>query len=204
VTPAAFVAITATVAMTALVPGPAVAAIVARAIASGARPAMAINAGVVTGDVLFLLLAAAGMAAASRTMGGLFELVKIAGAIYLVWQGVMLWQRPARTAVTGPRQDDGWWHNYAAGLLLMFGHVQAMLFYAALLPGLVDLAKLTWRELGLVASMLVVVIGGVNTGYALLASRARRFFANPSAQRAVRRVAGTLMFVAAALVLTRV
>jgi len=79
-----------------------------------------------------------------------------------------------------------------------------MLFYAALLPGLVDLAKLTWRELGLVASMLVVVIGGVNTGYALLASRARRFFANPSAQRAVRRVAGTLMFVAAALVLTRV
>jgi threonine/homoserine/homoserine lactone efflux protein len=86
----------------------------------------------------------------------------------------------------------------------MIGHVQAMLFYAALLPGLVDFDALTWRDLGLVALMLVVVIGGVNTGYALLASRARRFFADERAQRALRRLAGTLMFVAAALVMTRV
>ena len=78
-----------------------------------------------------------------------------------------------------------------------------MLFYAALLPGLVDFASLAWRDLGLVALMLVVVIGGVNTGYALLAARARRFFADGTAQRAVRRLAGTLMFVAAVLVATR-
>ena len=52
--------------------------------------------------------------------------------------------------------------------------------------------------------MLVVVIGGVNTGYAFAAGRARRFFADERALRAVNRVAGTLMFVAAALVATRV
>ena len=52
--------------------------------------------------------------------------------------------------------------------------------------------------------MLVVVIGGVNAGYALLAARARHFFANERAQRAVQRAAATLMFVAAALVATRV
>jgi threonine/homoserine/homoserine lactone efflux protein len=85
----------------------------------------------------------------------------------------------------------------------MFGHVQAMLFYAALLPGLVDFAVLEWRELALVGLMLAVVIGGVNAGYALLAARARRFFSNPRAQLAVQRVAGSLMFVAAALVASR-
>jgi threonine/homoserine/homoserine lactone efflux protein len=52
--------------------------------------------------------------------------------------------------------------------------------------------------------MLAVVIGGVNAGYALLAARARGFFANERAQRAILRVAGTLMFVAAALVASRV
>jgi threonine/homoserine/homoserine lactone efflux protein len=204
VTPGVFLALTATIAVAALTPGPAVAAIVARAMTGGTRPAMAIHAGVVTGDLLFLLLAAAGMATAARTMGGAFEIVKAGGALYLAWQGLVLWRRPPPPADADGRSEGGFWRNYAAGLLLMFGHVQAMLFYAALLPGLVDFAALTWRDLGLVALMLVVVIGGVNTGYALLAARARRFFADEPAQRALRRLAGTLMFVAAALVVTRV
>jgi ABC-type taurine transport system ATPase subunit len=66
------------------------------------------------------------------------------------------------------------------------------------------LLRVLCDSLGLTALMLLIVIGGVNTGYALLAARARRFFANEPAQRAILRVAGTLMFVAAALVATRV
>jgi threonine/homoserine/homoserine lactone efflux protein len=193
VTPGVFLTLTATVAAAALTPGPAVAAIVARAIADGARPALAINAGVVTGDLLFFALAAAGMAAAAHSLGELFLVVRVAGAAYLAWQGVALWRAKPRAAAA-----------VGAGLLLMFGHVQAMLFYAALLPGFVDLASLTWTDLGLLALMLVVVIGGVNTAYALLAARARRLLADARAQRVMQRVAGTLMLVAAALVATRV
>jgi threonine/homoserine/homoserine lactone efflux protein len=205
VTPGVFLTLTATVAVAALTPGPAVTAIVARAIADGPRPAMAINAGVVTGDLLFFALAAAGMAAAARSLGDVFAAVKIIGALFLLWQGISLWRAVPRVATAdGAGHEDHFWPNYGAGLLLMFGHVQAMLFYAALLPGFVDLSSLTWTDLGLLAVMLLVVIGGVNTGYALLAARARHFFANDRAQRALLRVAGTLMFVAAALVATRV
>jgi threonine/homoserine/homoserine lactone efflux protein len=205
VTPGVFLTLTATVAVAALTPGPAVTAIVARAIADGPRPAMAINAGVVTGDLLFFALAAAGMAAAARSFGDFFAIVMILGALYLVWQGVSLWRATPRIAASaGTSHESHFWRNYGAGLLLMFGHVQAMLFYAALMPGFVNLSTLTWGDLGLLALMLLVVIGGVNTGYALLAARARHFFANEPAQRAILRVAGTLMFVAAALVLARV
>jgi threonine/homoserine/homoserine lactone efflux protein len=204
-TPAVFLALTATVAVAALTPGPAVTAIVARAIADGPRPALALSAGVVTGDLLFFALAAAGMAAAASSLGELFVVLQWLGAIYLTWQGVQLWRaQPAVAAAGDPGHEAELWRNFGAGLLLMFGHVQAMLFYAALLPGFVDLASLTWADIGLVALMLVVVIGGVNTGYALLAARARGFFANERAQRAILRVAGTLMFVAAALVASRV
>jgi threonine/homoserine/homoserine lactone efflux protein len=205
VTPGVFLTLTATVAVAALTPGPAVTAIVARSIADGPRPAMAINAGVVTGDLLFFALAAAGMATAARTFGELFAIVKILGVVYLVWQGVSLWRITPRTASpAGTGHENHFWRNYGAGLLLMFGHVQAMLFYAALMPGFVDLTTLTWGDLGLLALMLLVVIGGVNTGYALLAARARHFFANEPAQRTILRMAGTLMFVAAALVAARV
>jgi threonine/homoserine/homoserine lactone efflux protein len=204
--PAAFLALTTVVLVAALTPGPAVTAIVARAITDGPRPAMAINAGVVSGDVLFLVLAVAGMSAAARSMGGLFDALRLAGAAYLVWQGLALWRaRPPAAAAAGDpgSRERHFWRNYGAGLLLMFGHVQAMLFYAALLPGFVDLPALTALDLLLLVAMLVVVIGGVNTGYALLASRARGFFANERAQLALQRVAGTLMFAAAALVVSR-
>jgi threonine/homoserine/homoserine lactone efflux protein len=205
-TPAAFLALSTVVLVAALTPGPAVTAIVARAVTDGLRPALAINAGVVTGDLLFLMLAIAGMAAAARSMGDLFEVLRVAGAAYLVWQGFAYWwtrPRPTPTIGRSGTHERQFRHNYAAGLLLMFGHVQAMLFYAALLPGFVDLSTLGAADLVLLVVMLVVVIGGVNTGYALLASRARGFFADERAQVALRRVAGTLMFAAAALVVSR-
>ena len=204
--PTVFAALTATVAVAALTPGPAVTAIVARAIADGARPALAINAGVVTGDLLFFVLAAAGMAAAAKSLGELFTVLQWLGALYLFWQGITLWRTKPRAAVglEGTAHEAHFWRNYGAGLLLMFGHVQAMLFYAALLPGFVDFDTLTLGDLGLIFVMLAVVIGGINSGYALLAARARGFFANERAQLALNRVAGTLMLVAAALVATRV
>jgi len=205
VTPGVFLTLTATVAVAALTPGPAVTAIVARAIADGPRPAMALNAGVVTGDLLFFALAAAGMAAAAHSLGNFFAVLRVLGALYLVWQGVSLWRAGPRVAGNDATSHEGHlWRNYGAGLLLMFGHVQAMLFYAALMPGFVDLATLAWADVGLLALMLVTVIGGVNTGYALLATRARHFLANERARRAIQRTAGALMFVAAALVATPV
>jgi threonine/homoserine/homoserine lactone efflux protein len=204
-TPAAFLTISATVFVAAVTPGPAATAIVARAIADGLRPALALAAGVLTGDLIFLALAAAGMAAAAHSMGAFFAALRWAGAAYLAWQGIVLWRaRPQAPRAGGATHEGHFWRNYGAGMLLMMGHVQAILFYAALLPGVVDFASLTLADLALVAAMLVVIIGGVNAAYALLAARARGFFADERAMRAVNRVAGTLMFAAAALVATRV
>ncbi len=203
-TPAVFVTLATTVAVVAITPGPAVTAIVARAISDGARPALAISAGVLTGDLIFLTLAAAGMAAAAKSLGELFTVLQYVGAAYLLWQGLALWRASPRVALEGRSGHEAhFWPNYGAGLLLMFGHVQAMLFYAALLPGFVNLSTLTARDFGLLALMIVVILGGVNAVYALAAARARRFFADERAQRAVHRIAAGLMFLAAVLVATR-
>ena len=205
-TPAVFVALAATVAVTAVTPGPAVTAVVARAIVDGVRPAMALNAGIITGDLLFFGLAAAGMAAAAKSMGEVFEVIRWIGAAYLVWQGVKLFRTPPFAVAStpgAPTHESHFWRNYGAGLLLMFGHVQMILFYAALLPGFVNFDEMSPTDFVLVGLLLVVTLGGVNAAYALLAARARGFFANERAQRALHRVAGSLMLLAALLVATR-
>jgi len=203
-TPAIFLTLATTVAVVAVTPGPAATAIVARAITDGARPALAIAGGVVTGDLIFLALAVAGMTSAARSLGEFFTVLQYAGAAYLLWQGVRLWRASPRVAMADRTGHEAhFWPNYGAGLLLMFGHVQAMLFYAALLPGFVDLAALSTRDLGLLAAMVLVIFGGTGAAYAILAARARRFFADERAQRAIHRAAAALMFVAAVLVATR-
>jgi threonine/homoserine/homoserine lactone efflux protein len=135
-----------------------------------------------------------------------FTVLRWLGVAYLTWQGVVLWRTRPRVVVPveGARHEAHYWRNYGAGLLLMFGHVQAILFYAALLPGFVDMATLTAVDLGLIALLLLAIVGGANATYALLAARARGFFADERAQRALHRVAGSMMFVAAVLVATRV
>ncbi len=203
-TPGVFLTLATTVAVVAVTPGPAATAIVARAITDGARPALAIAAGIVTGDLIFLALAVAGMTTAAKSLGEFFTVLQYVGAVYLVWQGLLLWRAPTRVAMaerTG--HESHFWPNYGAGLLLMFGHVQAMLFYAALLPGFVNLSTLTDRDLAILALMVFVIFGGTGAAYAILAARARRFFADERAQRAIHRVAAALMFVAAILVATR-
>jgi threonine/homoserine/homoserine lactone efflux protein len=202
----ALVALAATFAVFALTPGPAVTAIVARAITDGAKPALALNAGVVTGELLFLALAAAGMAAAAKSMGELFTVLRWLGVVYLLGQGMALWRTRPRVAVSveAAGHETHFWRNFGAGLLLMLGHVQAILFYAALLPGFVDFANLAPAELGLIAVLQLVIVGGANSAYALLAAQARGFFANERAQRALHRVAAAMMVVAAVLVATRV
>jgi len=145
------------------------------------------------------------MAAAAHSMGEFFTVLRWAGAAYLAWQGVALWRaRPRAATVRASAHESHFWRNYGAGLLLMMGHVQAILFYAALLPGVVDFAAFTTADVLVVAAMLVVIIGGVNAGWAVVGARARGLFSDERALRAVNRVAGTLMFAAAALVATRV
>jgi threonine/homoserine/homoserine lactone efflux protein len=205
VTASAFFALAAAILLVALTPGPAMTAIVARGIADGLRPALALSAGVLTGDLLFFTLAAAGMSAIARSAAGFFDVIKVLGALYLIWQGVAQWRWQPRPAVASEAGHERQLRrNFAAGLLLMFGHVQAMLFYAALLPGFVDFSRLTAGDIALVALTLAVVIGAINAGYAILAARARHFFTDDRAQVVLHRVAGTLMLLAALLVATRV
>src|SRR5688500_19011355 len=74
-----------------ITPGPAVFATIARAMASGLRPAFAFNIGVVLGDIALMLLAVFGLAAVAQAMGDWFVVVKIVGGVYLVWLGWKLW-----------------------------------------------------------------------------------------------------------------
>ena len=180
----------------AVTPGPGVLATVARALASGFRPAAMVVAGIVIGDLVFLLLAIFGLGALAAVLGDLFIIVKYLGAAYLVWLGLRLW-------TAGPAADDGATVNdqraagdLLSGLLITLANPKVILFYLGLLPTFVDLAHLTAVDILVTALVVSTVLGGTLLGYALAASRARRLLRSERAARVMNRTAGTAMLAA--------
>ncbi len=172
-------------------PGPGVFATTARALASGFRRAALLAAGMVLGDLIFLLLAIYGLAAVAEVLGDFFAVVRFAGAGYLLWLGYRLWTvRPSGTPAGRPpwiRTD------FLSGLVITLGNPKVILFYLGFLPTFLDLGHLSGAEVLLAVTIVVAVLGSVLLGYALAASRVSRHLRSPRSMRNLNRASGTAM-----------
>ncbi len=187
----------------AVTPGPGVFATVARALASGVGHAAVVVLGIVTGDLLFLLLAIFGLSAIAELLGGLFTFVKYAGAAYLMWLGLKLWTAPPVPAHLKGVRELSWRANYTSGLVITLGNPKVILFYLGFLPTFLDLHRLDGADIAAAAGIVSVVLGAVLMGYAYAADRARRLFTSARAERALNRGAGSVMIATGAVLAAR-
>ena len=116
-------------------PGPGVFATVARSLASGFRPALAVICGIVLGDIIFLLLATFGLSVIAQALGDLFLVVKICGGAYLVFLGVKLWvKKPELVSSKYEKRTGLGWGNFTSGLVITLSNPKVILFYCGFLP----------------------------------------------------------------------
>lgn len=185
-------------------PGPGIAAIVARVLSRGVENVAAFIAGFVVGDLIWFTLAATGMAALAQTAHTVFLIVKYTGAVYLLYLAYRLWTAPVQPITeTGnqPRQRPS--QSFFASLALTMGNPKVMVFFLALLPTVIDLAKLTVADFMKIAVAICIILSCVLSLYAVAALRARKLFKSPRAIRWLNRGTGTVMAGAAAAVATR-
>ena len=185
-------------------PGPGVFATIARALASGLRPSLAVICGIVLGDVIFLLFAAFGLSMVARALGNMFFIVKICGGAYLIWLGVRIWlKKPEPVTGNQNRNIHSQWGNFATGFVITLSNPKVILFYCGFLPTFLDLSALTLTDLVIVVAIITIVLGCVLGTYAFLASRARRMFTNQQAVRRLNRAAGGVMVAAGVAIAIR-
>ncbi|THB67492.1 MAG: LysE family translocator [Desulfovibrio sp.] len=200
----AITALAAAVALLAVTPGPGVVATVSQSLFRGVGSALWLVAGIVLGDVIFLCLAAMGLAALAQAMGGLFLVVRLAGAGLLIYMGVAMFcsanrpQEPCMRHSRSPRK------LFTTGLLLTLGNPKVIMFYTAFLPTVLDMGSMGLRQCVLASVVITVVLGSVLAGYALLAARARCWLAGPASGAWFRRGAGAAMVGAGVSVAARV
>lgn len=190
-------------AMAVFSPGPAVAAVVARAIGTGARRSAPFIAGVVAGDLVWFAMVALGLAALAEQWHAVFVVIKYAGVAYLLYLAWKLWTAPAEPAeAASPLTGEGV-RLFLGGLALTLGNPKVMIFFVSILPLVVDLRSLDLPSALTIAGLIVLILSAAMWIYALAAIRARRLIASPRAMRLVNRGTGSVMAGAALAVAAR-
>lgn len=182
--------------MVVIVPGITVSAVVSTALARGLRGGLWLELGATIARFTMVLVVAVALETVTNLVSAVFEIMKYAGATYLVWLGVGyltsrhgLSLESASTAETPARQ-------VLSGFLVLWGNPKALLFFGAFLPLFVDRSYPIAPQvvvLGLIEMAAAII---TDTGYILLASRARGMLSGAGAQW-INRVAGVILIGAA-------
>jgi threonine/homoserine/homoserine lactone efflux protein len=199
--PAALLVFAGIYALAVMMPGPGVAAVVTRALTTGARRTGPFIWGMVLGDLVWFAFAAFGLAALAQTLHGLFVPVKYVGVAYLLFIAWKLWTAaPAEPAFEGERQSKAGLKLMVAGLSLTLGNPKTMMFFLAILPHVLDLNALSVKAFIELAAGMMMILSATMWSYALLASRARRMIKDARKMRTVNRGSALVMAGAAGVV----
>lgn len=186
-----------------LVPGPGVAAIVARALGGGFWSAVPIVVGILLGDLVYLAFALFGLAAIATYFGPVFVVIRWAGALYLLYIAWKFWTAKPGAEQLGPKRGESKLRTFASGFALTMGNPKTIVFYLALLPTVVPLDRPITALGATELTTIVVVLLAIGSGYAALAALARELFTSAKAIRRMNKTAGAIMAGAAAFVVAR-
>jgi threonine/homoserine/homoserine lactone efflux protein len=176
-------------------PGQDMILVMSRSIAQGAAAGVATAAGVSVGLVGHTLLATLGLGALLRASEGLFLVLKLVGAAYLVFLGVQLLHTKAHDFAPSPGARRPLWRLFFDGALSNGTNPKIAVFYFAFLPQFVrpEAAHPTLCVLALgltFAGLTFLVKGPVGLAAGLLSGWLR---ARPRALRVTYRASGALL-----------
>ncbi len=182
----------------AVTPGPGVMLIVSRAMTAGLRQALITIIGIVTADLLFLLLVVYGLQAIAESLSFLFIIIKYLGGLYLIWLGISIWRsQPAKITInanSGVEHKPASYHvSWLSGLIVTLSNPKAILFYMSFLPAFVDIPTLTTIDIVIVSMIICSVIGGVMFFYAFSAVKTQHMVTKNSSGKLAKKIAGGLM-----------
>lgn len=179
----------------AITPGPGVFALLARSLVAGARPCVSLAFGMAVSDVIYFILACYGLAVIAERWAGLFTVIRIVGAIYLLYLGWKMWHAPFDTSLRHDTDsgDFSVSRGLLQGFLISASNPKVIFFYIAFLPTILDLNSLTFSDIVLASGLTLLGLMSGMMLVAICAASARRFFTSQSATKGLNRTSGGIM-----------
>jgi threonine/homoserine/homoserine lactone efflux protein len=163
-----------------VIPGPSVLFVVGRALAYGRRTALATVCGNAAGNYVVAACVAFGIGTLVERSAAVFTVVKLAGALYLVWLGIQAFRRrkALASAFAGVTEARGDRRAAREGFLVGVTNPKALILFGAVLPQFVDRAAGHVPVQMLLLSLVSIAIGLVSdSSWGVAASFVRSWFA---------------------------
>ncbi|MBJ7223537.1 MULTISPECIES: LysE family translocator [unclassified Brenneria] len=189
----------------AAVPGPGLAALVARSVSGGTLSGFCLLLGLILGDLIYLSFAVFGLAMVAEHFSALFEAVRWGAALYLCYLAWQFWFANHQAIEVGKSAKKRELVSAAlSGLTITLGNPKTIAFYLAILPLVIDLQAVSLQTWAVVlVPLTVLVLLSVGALFIVAAVRVRHLLSSPRAQQHLFRGAATIMVAAAASMLRR-
>ncbi|WP_315138732.1 LysE family translocator [Achromobacter marplatensis] len=187
----------------AAVPGPGLAALIARTVSGGTMSGFFLLLGLIFGDLIYLSFAVFGLAMVAEHFNALFEVVRWGAALYLSYLAWQFWFANHQAIEVGKSANKREVLSAVlSGLTITLGNPKTIAFYLAILPLVINLEAVslqTWAMM--LVPLTVLVLLSVGALFIVAAMRIRHLLSSPRAQQYLFRGAATIMVVAAASML---
>ncbi|WP_312114353.1 LysE family translocator [Brevibacillus reuszeri] len=185
-------------------PGPEIAGLLSRALSGGIIASLPLAVGIILGKLLMLSAAVAGLTALVEVLGPMFVVLKYCGAAYLIWLGIKKWRYAGRMLSANEKANTtNIMVEIGLGLAMTLSNPIAIVFYMALLPGVIDISGLTLNNYAVLCFIIIGVMICVVFGYGIMAKLVRAWFASQNSKKIVDRLAGSMMLAAGLLIAIR-
>lgn len=158
----------------ALVPGPTVTVIIANSLRHGPRAGLMNVAGTQVGFVIWLAIAALGLGAAVHVMGVWFDVLRWAGAAYLVWLAIRLFCSNGDLAAAADRARPSG-RFFLQGFLVIISNPKMLVLFGALIPPFIVPGSDAFSQILFLGVTFMAIAFVGDTLYALMAGKAGRW-----------------------------
>jgi threonine/homoserine/homoserine lactone efflux protein len=184
---AAFLLITTILVVT---PGPIVTLIIATGASRGIRAALTTAAGTTLGNAILLTAIAFGLNWVIQNAVILFEVMRWAGAAYLIWLGIQAWRHAGASSTSVPPSAHvDFWRGFAVAL----SNPKTIAFFTAFLPQFVDPSLPADRQLAVMCAVSVVLAACTDSSWAVAAGLGRAWFMKSWRAKLLGRLSGVAL-----------
>lgn len=153
-----------------IVPGPVVILLFSHTVLYGRAVSCAAIPGVVLGDLSAMTVSLAGAGAVLAASATLFTVLKICGAVYLVWLGVKVWYSDLATIeVRQDKTKENRWAIFRQAFLVTALNPKDIVFFVAFLPQFIDSGRPAFLQLAMIGATFILLVSVTTAAWILAA-----------------------------------
>ena len=175
---------------TVLLPGPAVLLTINNSVQRGLFKSFAGIFGIALAILFVAIISATSLGIILASSVIAFTVVKMVGAVYLIYLGIKMWRTKAINTSQSSLQESSFLRCFIEGFLVSTSNPKAVIFFMSIFPQFIDLSQNYMPQFILLAVTFSVLVIVIHTIYSFVASFAKSKLSSHKGSAALNKVSG--------------